>query len=375
VLSLLTAFQIVSQFAAAAQAACSTPLNFAVGSVLLSIAQANASVYQWLQWLIVIVAGKTRASTSYGADLDTWLFQFNGFTRNAAVASSGQVQYFRNTATQPAVIPLVDSNGYPVVVQTEGGTATFQVIADTTNSLWSASLQAYVIPAGTQTGLVSVQAQTAGSGGNVLANTITFMGTDIPYTDTVTNPSAFTNGVDAETDVAVRARFGLFISSLERGTPLSLQYAAQSVQANVVAEVQQNTPANGFSTVTIDDGSGDPPGSLISACQAAVNAYTAAGTVSYVVGPTKVVANIEMTLTVPAGSESSTYEPDIAAALATFINALPVGAALPYSRIAQIAYDAAPAILNVTNITLNAGTIDLPAVAGTVYRAGTTVVS
>ena len=46
--------------------------------------------------------------------------------------------------------------------------------------------------------------------GNVLANTITSMGQGVPGVDTVTNAIAFTNGVDAESDAAYKARFVLY---------------------------------------------------------------------------------------------------------------------------------------------------------------------
>ena len=79
------------------------------------------------------------------------------------------------------------------------------------------------------------------------------------------------------------------------------------------------------------------------------------GSIFAVVAPTRLVANIAFTLTLSAGSNSATAIASVNAAITTFVNTLPVGASLPYSRLAQLAYDASPAVTNVTGLTLQGG--------------------
>jgi hypothetical protein len=47
-----------------------------------------------------------------------------------------------------------------------------------------------------------------------------------------------------------------------------------------------------------------------------------------------------------------------------------VGAGLAYTRLAQLVYDANPAVTNVTSLLLNGATADLPAAPRTVIKLG-----
>ena len=60
--------------------------------------------------------------------------------------------------------------------------------------------------------------------------------------------------------------------------------------------------------------------------------------------------------------------------LEPFVDALPIGAPLPWSRIAQLAYDASPQVANVTAVLLNGATADLtPPPSGVIKAAPVTV--
>src|SRR5262249_26845251 len=97
--------EIVGNIATATQAACSSLLDFTVGSILRALAQATAAVVLWLQAIILQVLTLTRASTSVGSDLDSWCADF-GFSRLPAVAASGSATFARFSATQQAVVPV-----------------------------------------------------------------------------------------------------------------------------------------------------------------------------------------------------------------------------------------------------------------------------
>ena len=49
----------------------------------------------------------------------------------------------------------------------------------------------------------------------------------------------------------------------------------------------------------------------------------------------------------------------VATAITQFVNALPIGARLPVSRIATLAYGVDPSITNVIGIAVNCGTNDI----------------
>jgi len=81
----------------------------------------------------------------------------------------------------------------------------------------------------------AVLAEVAGSSGNVQANTITLISAAISGVDTVTNALAFTNGIDAETDAALRARFQNYINTRCQATAaaISLCGIVSATRANL----------------------------------------------------------------------------------------------------------------------------------------------
>jgi uncharacterized phage protein gp47/JayE len=83
--------QLVEDMGAALQSSASSLIDVSVGSVIRAIFEANASVVLWLQWLVLQVLQTTRASTSSGRDLDSWMLDF-GQTRLLAVPSTGMVR-------------------------------------------------------------------------------------------------------------------------------------------------------------------------------------------------------------------------------------------------------------------------------------------
>src|SRR5258708_7001734 len=112
--------ELVNNIATATQAACSSLVDFGVGSILRATAQAVAGVVLWLQAIILQTLTLTRASTSVGSDLDTFYADY-GFERLGANASTGQVTLSRFSATQQALVTV------GATVQTSDGTQTFAV--------------------------------------------------------------------------------------------------------------------------------------------------------------------------------------------------------------------------------------------------------
>jgi uncharacterized phage protein gp47/JayE len=363
---------LVSDFAAAVQSASSMLVDFSPGSILLATGEAVSGVALWLQGLVLTLLGLTRAATSTGADLDSWMADFS-FARLAATFSTGPATFSRFTATQQAVVPVGAS------VQTQDGTQAFTVTIDTTNAAYSAALGGYVLPPGASSVTVPVMANAAGSGGNVLSGAIATIAGAIPGIDTVTNAAAFTNGVDAETDPSFLVRFALYIASLSKATKVAVASAAANVQQGLVYTITENadyngTPDYGFFYVVVDDGSGTPPSTLIATVANAIDAVRGLTIRFGVFAPVVVTATPAMTITSAAGFVHAAVVAAVGLALQTAINALPLGVSLPYTQLSAIAYSVA-GVTNASSITLNGGTADLTATAKQVIKCGNPVVA
>jgi uncharacterized phage protein gp47/JayE len=370
-LSLQNFTSLMQNMAAAAQSAASQLLDLTVGSTTRAVLEANASIALWMQWLIVQVLQMTRAATSTGTDLDSWMADMT-LVRLPAVAATGEVTFARYTPLGPASIPV------GALVRTADGSIVFSVVADASNSAWNAATSSYILPAGLVTVTIPVSAQQPGSAGNVQAGTITMLATAIPGVDTVVNNAAFTNGLDAETDAAFRLRFQNFLNTRSRATTAAVGNAITSLQQGLMYLIQENVDASSNSregnfVVTVDDGSGSPPASLLSSVFQAVDAVRPLGSTFSVQPPVLTVANISMTLTTSGPSQAAIAA--VTTAIGAFVNTLTVGTSLPITRLAQIAYDASPAITNVNSLLINGSATDLVSAASGVIRVGTVSVS
>jgi uncharacterized phage protein gp47/JayE len=364
---------LVQNAAAAVQGASTALLDLSVGSVLRAVLEASSSVALWLQWLILQVLSMTRAATSTGSNLDSWMADY-GLTRLPAIAAEGNVTFSRFTPSNAALIPV------GAEVRTADGTQSFAVIAVTTNPAWSAAQNGYAIAASVASVSVPVIALATGTAGNVQPNTITLLATAIPGIDQVTNPLAFTGGTNAESDTAFRARFVNYINSRSLATPIAIGNAIAGIQQGITYLLQENTnPAGntemGFFTVTINDGSGNPPASLITTVSAAIEAVRPVGSRYAVLPPTPIAAAISLTVTLSPAASLATIAAEISTAITNFIATLAIGAPLPISRLAQLAYDADPAVTNVTALSINGVNADLVPPATGVITAASVVVN
>jgi uncharacterized phage protein gp47/JayE len=372
-LSLQNFTTLVQNMVAAVQAAAAQLLDLTVGSTLRAVLEANASVALWMQWLILLVLQTTRAATSVGGDLDSWMADF-GLTRLPAVAATGIVTFTRFTVIGTALVPV------GALVRTSDGTQTFAVSIDTTNAAWNTVQNGYVMTTTAAVMDVPVVAQVAGAGGNAQAGAITLLASAIPGVDTVSNAAAFVNGVDAETDAAFRSRFQNYINSRSRATVLAVGYAVSSIQQGLLYAIQENRNPDGSTqmgcfVVTVDDGSGYPSTTLLSTVQTAVAAVRPVGSIFTVQPPVVTVVNLTLTLTVTGSTTGVQLAAPVSVALTSFIDSLPIGAALPISRISQLAYAASPAISNVTQVLINGGAADMAPPENGVVKVGLVTVN
>lgn len=372
-LSLQNFSSLMEGMAASVQGAASSLVDLTVGSVLRAILEANASVALWLQWLIVEVLSATRLATSSGTDCDSFGADF-GFTRLPAVAASGQVTFSRFSATSTALVPV------GATVATTGNTQSFVIVADGSNAAFNAAADGYVIMPGVASVNATIVASVPGTAGNVLPGMISLLSAPVSGVDTVVNENALTGGVNAESDVAFKARFGNYLGSLSRATNISIGSAIEAVQQGLSYSITENqnqagSVQMGHFVVTVDDGTGSPPASLLQTVQQAVDAIRPVATSFAVQGPHVVQANISVTLTTTAGANHALAVSAVAAAWEGYISLLPIGATLSYTKLAQLAYEASSTITNLSELQLNGGTADLVPPLFGVVRSGVMTVS
>ncbi len=364
---------LVGAAAAAVQGSARNLVDLTAGSTLRAILEASASIGLWVQWLIVQVLQTTRAATSAGGDLDSWVGDF-GVTRLPAMAASGIVTFSRYSTTGSALIAP------GTALRSTDGTLLFTVTADPTRAAWSATQNAYVMAAGVASLDVPATALAPGAGGNVQASAITLIAAPLAGVDTVTNAAAFQGGIDAESDAALRARFSLFLDSRTRATPAAIAYAVGGVQqglSHALLENQTSTgaPMIGSFTVVVDDGTGSPSASLLASVSAAIEAVRPIGAIYAVQAPGVVPVTVSISIDTDPAANPGTVRDAVAAAITGYVDTLGLGAAVLWSKLFQVAYAASPAVTRVGAATLNGAAADLAIPTASVAKTSSVTVS
>lgn len=364
---------LVENQAAAIQARATTLIDFTIGSILRSFIEAVAAVALWLQGLVLYTLSLTRASTSQGTDLDSWMNDY-GVARLGASLSAGALVFSRFSADVAGLVPI------GTMARTLDGTQTFTVSLDATNPNYSSGQNGYLLPIGLTQISVPAVANTPGPNANVAANTIGLIISSTPGIDTVNNVAAFTGGSSAELDPSLRARFITFIASLSKGTKIAISYAVTSLQlgaANSIVENEdfQGNTVYGFFYDVVDDGTGTPSTEFVEDAAAAIENTRALGVRYGVFPPVIVIVSVSCSVLIAKGFDPNTVAGVAGNAITTYINSLPLGASLPYSRLAQVVYDSSPGILNVEGLLLNSATADVIVLPKNVIKLGALSVS
>jgi uncharacterized phage protein gp47/JayE len=381
--------QLLQGIAAAVQSSASGLLDFTEGSINLAVAEAFSGVVLWLQANLLALLKATRAQTSVGPDLDSWIADWASgptasdatlLTRFPAIGATGAVTFSRLSTSLQVVVPVDPTGVSQTTVSTQDGSQAYAVTIDTTNPAYNAALGGYVMAAGIGTVTVPVKAVNTGSATNAVAGAINTITSAIPGVDSVTNSSAFTNGFDAETDGQYLTRFRSFILSLREATPAALANAIKALQRGVQCVIVENanhdgTSNPGFFYFVVDDGTGAPPTPLLNAAGAAVDAHRAAGGNGFgiyapVIVPVAVSAIIGYVAGLSAATQASA-KAAVVLAVQNYLNTLPLNApVVSVSRIDQVMHDASPYVQTVTSLTLNSGSTDIALTANQLAKAG-----
>jgi uncharacterized phage protein gp47/JayE len=365
--------QLIEDMGAALQSSASSLIDVSVGSVVRAIFEANASVVLWLQWLVVQVLQATRASTSNGPDLDSWMLDFS-LTRLPAVPSTGIVTFSRFGASLPAAVPV------GTIVKTADGSLGFSVAEDPNISIWQGNAAAYLLPTGVASADLPVVCSTSGLAGNVLAGTITVIAASLPGIDQVNNASPLSNGADAESDQAFRSRFQSYLATRSRATLLAVQNAIANVQQDLDVAIEENTAPDGTVRagsflVIVDDGTRYPSSGLLSIVASAVESVRPIGTTFAVVAPQVLTVNVTLTAVIALAAAASQSISSIQNYIAIYLDSLPIGRGASVTRVAQNAYLAGSGIENVAAIQLNGSSSDIIPPPRTVIKSGEILVT
>lgn len=265
--------QFVSGMVASWSAYLGFQPSLQAGDSLFALMQSLAAQFVFIQLQIQIVNKVARAQTSTGADLDSFMAQFQ-FTRLPPINAEGPVTFTKFT---PASVPTPIPVGSGSTIQTPGGAIVYQIVADTNQPTYDPGSNAYILAAGQTTLTATAQAVITGSGSNVAANQLSQIASGIAGIDAVTNPAAIGNGANAEPDANFRSRFVLYLNSLSKAIKAAIQSAIQGVQQGINYNLIENINTGGFLqygefVAVIDDGSGSPSSALVLAVQNAINA-------------------------------------------------------------------------------------------------------
>ena len=385
-LTTLTFAQLQALFATTYASAATIPANTSPGSVLGSISNANAILALNIQGELIYVQGISRLASSYGADVDSFVNPF-GVYRLAATYPTGAVTVTTaSNVSAQLVVPV------GAVFSTANGLL-FNVVSDPTNSTgyYNSTLGGYVIASGTSTANVLVTCATAGTIGNVQIGQISqaYSAAGVPSSPgvaSVSNAAAFTNGLNAETDAALKARFALYISTGPVATSNAIAAAILGVQAGLTYTIGDglnalNVATPGYFTVFVNVANSGvaAPSSLLTSVLAACNAVRSAGISCQVLGPSLVTVNTVATCKIAAGYTAASVIAAATANVTAYLNSIglsPTGAA----NLAQISemyvvLRTTPGVSNVTALTLNTGTTDVSAPYGSQIVAGSTTLT
>jgi uncharacterized phage protein gp47/JayE len=180
---------IVQQMLAAllvAEPSLDTSIGSPVRSILDVVSEQIAEAYAD-QYLLNY---GTNVYTKSGSDLDNYVAQY-GFTRLPGVRASGSITFSRTSVASADVYigagtQVTDSATPPNIFNT---------------------LTPVILAANTTSCSVPIQAQIAGTSGNVAANTIVNVTTLSMGFSSLTNPSGLSGGTNPESDDQLRARF------------------------------------------------------------------------------------------------------------------------------------------------------------------------
>lgn len=227
--------------------------------------------------------------------------------------------------------------------------------------------------AGQTTVTVAISAAVTGRTGNTGVGTITNIKTSISGIDSVSNPSAVTNGADRESEADRAARFRDYIATIKRGTAAALEYAAKTATLSVGTEITERVTNalsvdhedGGFVDLFIYNGVGSPSAQLIARTQQIIDGYSeggvkipgykAAGIIATVLAVTEIPQDVTVVLAYEAGYSGLGSKAQ--AAIDAYVSGLEIG----QDMIRNELIERLMVIPGIKDLTLSAPAANVPA--------------
>lgn len=314
----------------AAQSGVITDYN--KGSQIRTISEALGMI-QEMQG--IISSAEAFQSAVYGA------MSAFGVTPDPASAAAGQVIFATSFAANPPTV------GASVLIPS--GT-----LVQTISGVQFVTTQTAVLPAGSSSITVPIQAVQTGTGGNVAAGTITQLVSGLSYPLAVSNPYPTSGGAAQETIESTLQRFAAVVAAINGASPVAVANAAIGVTVASTGETVQyatcyegwiaqmnagETPTAGYA-VYVDNGSGTASQNLLNAVTSTLNGSfpslpgnRPAG-VPYTVNAVVPLAAVVVVSGAPVGSATAaSLATQVQSAMTTLFNALQFGQALTEAQV------------------------------------------
>lgn len=252
--------------------------------------------------------------TATGTNLDNRVANW-GVTRKPAIAAN---KAFNFNKIVPATNTLTIPAGTLITTMPAADGSTIQFTTD----------QAGMLTVGQNTVAISATCKVPGPGiaGNLAANTPLLIGSALPGIDSVTLSDAITNGIDKESDNALRARCLSVIQNPQGGgTQADYKNWALSVTGVKTAHVLPLNRGPGTIDIVITGPGGVPDAALIAAVQAEIDSRKPLNVDVLVIPPDAVTINSTIIITLEPGFTIEGVMPSIDTAVANYIYSVPTG--------------------------------------------------
>jgi uncharacterized phage protein gp47/JayE len=281
--------------------------DFNEGSIAASLLEATARE-------IASLYNKTVSNIELYAENMVYA-QFN-FERKEGTASAGSVVFSRKAAGGTKVI-IPEGTG----ISTDGGV---KFITSMAGSIAAGGVNSLPVPA---------VCREADSIGNVRANTIKNIDNSIYGVDSVSNPTAFSGGLNQESDEEYRTRFVEFIIGLGQSSVSGIRAAGLSVNGVRSVSLVEHFPAeNGYHfTLYAENGSGGLPSATKAMLEQviignrSVDGIRAAGINARILAPAIVYVNIVIVFKVDGSIPAGLIEDAIKTNVTNYVNSLKIG--------------------------------------------------
>ena len=223
---------------------------------------------------------------------------------------------------------------------------------------------------------VAAQAEDVGVAGNVVIGAINTLVDIPPGLSAVTNVAVFSGGTDPEDTETFRSRLLSFVRAPKSGAAADLEVWAEAIEGVQTATAFPNdnlgTPTPGHVTVRIAGPNGAvPPGSVVTAVQADLDARDVANITIHVTTFTAVPTNVTVNATEDVGFVLADISASVQQAIVDYINAVPVGGTVYIAGIIDAVYG----LNGVANVTCSVPATDQTATATQKRTPGTITIT